>query len=149
MKKGIILFAISIISIVSFQQNVKAQHDITWEVLKDIQFQEVWSEEFNAVYMVPKFGSKVKSLDGKKIQIRGYVIPVDVLADYYVLSANPYSSCFFCGQAGPESVMEIQLSKQYDGLRMDQIITVQGRLRLNADDILQLTYILEDAVVIQ
>ena len=149
MKKGIILFAISIISILSFQQNVKAQTVITWEVLKDIQFQEVWSEEFNAVYMVPKFGSKVKSLDGKKIQIRGYVIPVDVLADYYVLSANPYSSCFFCGQAGPESVMEIQLSKQYDGLRMDQIITVQGRLRLNADDILQLTYILEDAVVIQ
>ena len=149
MKKGIILFAISILSILSFQQNVKAQTVITWEVLKDIEFQEVWSEEFNAVYMVPKFGSKVKSLDGKKIQIRGYVIPVDVLADYYVLSANPYSSCFFCGQAGPESVMEIQLSKQYDGLRMDQIITVQGKLRLNADDILQLTYILEDAVVIQ
>lgn len=128
---------------------VKSQTVITWELLKDVEFVEVWSEEFQAVYMVPKFGKKVKSLDGKEIQIRGYVIPVDVLADYYVLSANPYSSCFFCGQAGPESVMEIQLSKQYDGLRMDKIITVKGKLRLNADDILQLNYILEDAVVIE
>jgi hypothetical protein len=149
MKQIFTFLALTIIALLGFQQTAKAQTVITWEVLKDIEFQEVWSEEFNAVYMVPKFGSKVKSLDGKKVQIRGYVIPVDVLADYYVLSANPYSSCFFCGQAGPESVMEIQLSKQYDGLRMDQIITVQGKLRLNADDILQLTYILEDAVVIQ
>lgn len=136
-------------AVFSMNSAVKAQTVITWELLKDVEFVEVWSEEFNAVYMVPKFGSKVKSLDGKKIQIRGYVIPVDVLADYYVLSANPYSSCFFCGQAGPESVMEIQLSKQYDGLRMDKIITVQGKLRLNADDILQLNYILEDAVIIE
>lgn len=149
MKQIFTFFALGIITFLFFPKTVNAQTVITWEVLKDIEFQEVWSEEFNAVYMVPKFGSKVKSLDGKTIQIRGYVIPVDVLADYYVLSANPYSSCFFCGQAGPESVMEIQLAKQYDGLRMDQIITVKGKLRLNADDILQLTYILEDAVVIE
>lgn len=149
MRKGFVLLMLCAFGLIGFNQTIKAQTVITWEVLKDIEFQEVWSEEFNAVYMVPKFGSKVKSLDGKKVQIRGYVIPVDVLADYYVLSANPYSSCFFCGQAGPESVMEIQLAKQYDGLRMDQIITVQGKLRLNADDILQLTYILEDAEVIE
>ena len=149
MKQIFTFLALTIIALLGFQQTAKAQTVITWEVLKDIEFQEVWSEEFNAVYMVPKFGSKVKSLDNKKVQIRGYVIPVDVLADYYVLSANPYSSCFFCGQAGPESVMEIQLSKQYAGLRMDKIITVQGKLRLNADDILQLNYILEDAIVIE
>jgi hypothetical protein len=149
MKQFFILLIISTLFSLSFAQKTNAQTVITWELLKDINFQEVWSEEFNAVYMVPKFGSKVKSLDGKKIQIRGYVIPVDILADYYVLSANPYSSCFFCGQAGPESVMEIQLSKQYDGLRMDKIITVQGKLRLNADDILQLTYILEDVIIIE
>lgn len=146
MRTFLLLFALSVLSLGNL---VKAQTVITWEVLKDVEFVEVWSEEFQAVYMVPKFGGKVKSLDGKKVQIRGYVIPVDVLADYYVLSANPYSSCFFCGQAGPESVMEIQLAKQYDGLRMDKIITVQGKLRLNADDILQLNYILEDAEVIE
>jgi hypothetical protein len=66
-----------------------------------------------------------------------------------VLSAFPYSSCFFCGQAGPESVIEIQFAKQYTGLRMDKIITVRGTLRLNADDILQLNYILEDVEIVE
>jgi hypothetical protein len=99
--------------------------------------------------MVPKFGRRINALDGKKVQIRGFIIPVDIVQDYYVLSANPYSSCFFCGQAGPESVMEIQLLKQYDGLRMDQVITFEGKLRLNADDIYQLNYILEEAEVVE
>ncbi|MFT7158737.1 MAG: hypothetical protein ACI8Q1_003771 [Parvicella sp.] len=134
---------------VGLSNSSTAQTVITWEVLKDVQFVEVWSEEFQSVYMVPKFGKKVRSLDNKKIQIRGYVIPVDVLADYYVLSAFPYSSCFFCGQAGPESVMDIQFATTPTGLRTDQIITVEGKLRLNIDDILQLNYILEDVTVIK
>jgi hypothetical protein len=134
---------------VGLSNSSTAQTVITWEVLKDVQYVEVWSEEFQSVYMVPKFGKKVRSLDGKKIQIRGYVIPVDVLADYYVLSAFPYSSCFFCGQAGPESVMDIQFANTPTGLRTDQIITVEGKLRLNVDDILQLNYILEDVKVIK
>lgn len=137
-----ILFSLSFLA-------TKAQTIITWEVLKDVKFTEEWSEEFQAFYMVPQFGNKVKSLDGKIVQIRGYIIPVDVVQDYYVLSANPYSSCFFCGQAGPESVMEIQLKKQYDGLRMDKIVTFKGKLRLNADDIYQLNYVLEDAEVVE
>ena len=39
--------------------------------------------------------------------------------------------------------------KQYDGLRMDQVITFKGKLRLNVDDIYQLNYILEDAQVME
>ncbi len=143
-------FTIALVALfIGLSSVAKAQTVITWEVLKDVEFVEVWSEEFQAIYNVPKFGKKIKSLDGKKIQIRGYIIPVDILADYYVLSANPYSSCFFCGQAGPESVMEIQFAHQESGLRMDKIITVQGKLRLNADDIVQLNYVLEDAKVVE
>ena len=127
----------------------QSQKIITWDVLKNVEFDEVWSEEFQAYYMVPKFGKTIQSLDGKEVQIRGFIIPVDIVQDYYVLSANPYSSCFFCGQAGPESVMEVQMVKQYDGLRMDQVLTFKGVLRLNVDDIYQLNYILEEAEVIE
>ena len=87
--------------------------------------------------------------DGKEVQIRGFIIPVDIVQDYYVLSANPYSSCFFCGQAGPESVMEIEMIKKYEGLRMDQVITFRGRLKLNVDDIYQLNYILQNAEILE
>ena len=145
MKRVILLLSIFIV-LAKFSS---AQTIITWDLLKNVDFSEVWSEEFQAYYMVPKFGKSIEALDGKIIQIRGFVIPVDIVQDYYVLSANSYSSCFFCGQAGPESVMEIQLIKQYDGLRMDQVITFKGKLRLNVDDIYQLNYILEDAEVLE
>ena len=145
MKKGLIL----ILFFIGSFQIVQSQKVITWDVLKNVEFDEIWSEEFQAYYMVPKFGKTIQALDGKVVQIRGFIIPVDIVQDYYVLSANPYSSCFFCGQAGPESVMEIQMVKQYDGLRMDQVLTFKGKLRLNVDDIYQLNYILEDAEVVE
>jgi len=140
---------ITLIVLLGITTIVKSQTIITWEVLKDVTFEEVFSEEFQGYYQVPKFGKKVSSLSGKTVQIRGYIIPVDVIQDYYVLSANPYSSCFFCGGAGPESVMEVQIVGEHSGLRMDQIITFEGKLRLNPDDIYQLSYILEDAKVIE
>ncbi len=135
--------------LVGLMTSISSQTIITWEVLKDVTFEELFSEEFQGYYKVPKFGKKISSLDGKKVQIRGYIIPVDVIQDYYVLSANPYSSCFFCGGAGPESVMEVQIAGKHDGLRMDQIITFEGKLRLNPDDIYQLNYILEDAKIVE
>ena len=134
---------------IMFMSHFFSQNIITWELLKDVEFDEIWSEEFQAYYMVPKFSKSVKEMDGKEVQIRGFIIPVDIVQDYYVLSANPYSSCFFCGQAGPESVMEIQMIKKYEGLRMDQVITFQGTLKLNTDDIYQLNYILEEAQIIE
>ena len=132
-----------------FVGNIFSQNIITWELLKNVEFDEIWSEEFQAYYMVPKFSEPVKEMDGKEVQIRVFIMPVDIVQDYYVLSANPYSSCFFCGQAGPESVMEIQMIKKYEGLRMDQVITYKGTLKLNVDDIYQLNYILEDAEIIE
>ena len=121
---------------------------ITWEILKDVKFSDKWSDEFQAYYAVPSFGNNIKKYNGQEVQIRGYIIPIDIVDGYYVLSANPYSQCFFCGNAGPESVMEIQMKKEYRDLRMDQIITYKGKLRLNKDDIYQLNYILEDAEIV-
>ena len=145
MRNKIILAFIFILFLIG---NIFSQNIITWELLKNVEFDEIWSEEFQAYYMVPKFSHSVKEMDGKEVQIRGFIIPVDIVQDYYVLSANPYSSCFFCGQAGPESVMEIQMVKKYEGLRMDQVITYKGTLKLNVDDIYQLNYILEDLSLI-
>jgi hypothetical protein len=145
-RKGFIMSVILLFTGVS--QQVYSQKNITWETLKDVKFTDKWSEEFQAYYQVPKFGAALKALDGKEVIIKGYIIPIDVIEDYYVLSANPYSSCFFCGQAGPESVMEVQLKKKTRELKMDQVLTFKGKLKLNAEDIYQLNYILENAEVV-
>ena len=62
-----------------------------------------------------------------------------------ILSKFPYSQCFFCGGAGPESVAEIYFSSKRPRLKADQLITVTGLLKLNALDINHMNFILENA----
>ncbi|HMN91359.1 MAG TPA: hypothetical protein PKE68_15155, partial [Saprospiraceae bacterium] len=75
------------------------------------------------------------------------VIPVDETGDeqLLVLSAYPYSNCFFCGAAGPESVMEIRLKATSKRFRMDTETAFAGTFLLNDTDINSLNYILADA----
>jgi hypothetical protein len=66
------------------------------------------------------------------------------------LSKFSYSSCYFCGAAGPESVIEIE-AKNPIIYRMDKAIILEGTLRINRKkegqeyDPFRLLYILEDA----
>ena len=63
----------------------------------------------------------------------------------YALSAFPFSSCFFCGAAGPESVLELDLKHQQEYLT-DEVITFKGVLELNSDPLkfpLTLKYAIE------
>ncbi|PLK43871.1 MULTISPECIES: DUF3299 domain-containing protein [unclassified Emticicia] len=122
---------------------------ITWETLRDVTFKKKWSAEESMFVLYPTFGQKVAGLQGKEVVLTGYMIPVDVDANMYVLSANPYSSCFFCGQAGPESVVQVKFKKTTKRFNTDDRITVKGTLKLNADDINELNYIMANADLIQ
>jgi hypothetical protein len=79
------------------------------------------------------------------IYLSGYLIPIDLVSNTYVISAFPNASCFFCGGAGPESVMELQLIKANRNYRTDEWKRFKGRLCLNKDDEKHLHYLLEDA----
>lgn len=121
---------------------------VTWETLRDVTFKKKWSAEESMFILYPTFGSKVAGLKDKEVVLTGYMIPVDVDANVYVLSANPYSSCFFCGGAGPESVVQIKFKKSTKRFDTDDRVTVKGTLKLNADDINELNYILVNSDVI-
>lgn len=121
---------------------------VTWEMLRDVTFKKKWSAEESMFILYPTFGVKVAGLKDKEIVLTGYMIPVDVDANVYVLSANPYSSCFFCGGAGPESVVQVKFKKSTKRFNTDDRVTVKGKLKLNADDINELNYILEGCDVI-
>ncbi|MBK9933311.1 MAG: hypothetical protein IPP05_04030 [Cytophagaceae bacterium] len=58
------------------------------------------------------------------------------------------ASCFFCGGSGPESIVQLNFSKK-NRFNTDQVITVKGKLRLNADNVDDLNYILDDASLVQ
>jgi hypothetical protein len=124
------------------------QQTITWKTLGDVTFYEKYNKEYDFKVLYPKFGKSVKELEGKDIVIEGYAIPVEELgADMLVLSALPYSQCFFCGGAGPESVMDIK-SKKKIKFKVDKKLKIRGKLKLNESDLSQLNYILENAELV-
>ena len=94
---------------------------------------------------LPKFGNQIKAFNKQRVILEGYFIPVDTEGNFHILSKFPFSSCFFCGAAGPESVVEIQLDKKIaKGLKTDAQLRVQGKLVLNRADFDHCNYILED-----
>lgn len=121
----------------------------TWETLKDVDFDKKYDKAAKMFVLVPRFGPKVLALSNKSIEITGYMIPIDVASNYYVLSANPYASCFFCGGSGPESVMSIKFKKAERRFDTDERLTLRGRLVLNTDDAEELNYILKDAELVK
>ncbi len=125
------------------------QTTVQWYKLRNVSFEKKYIKKYDTYFKLPKFGDDIKALEGKSIQIKGYIIPVDTEKDYLVLSANPFSSCFFCGAAGPETVMEIKSKKPLPELKMDQVVTFKGKLKLNDKDVHQLNYILENAQLVR
>jgi hypothetical protein len=119
---------------------------LTWEQLADVKFKEKYYEDVDEWLWFPSFGPQVQAKTGKPVYISGYVIPVQ--PGYYVLSKNSFESCFFCGGAGPESVMELELVDPKQMFANDEYRTFKGTLRVNDSDIDHLNYILEGAEVV-
>ena len=143
MKRLILLPIIALLSFAPAAIPVK----LTWETLRDVTFKKKWYPEESVYMLYPTFGPAVQKLKGKEVSITGYILPIDLDANMYVLSAFPYSACFFCGGAGPESVMALKFKKNPRKFKTDERLTLKGTLALNADDIYQMNYVLENAEV--
>lgn len=122
---------------------------LTWETLRDVTFKKKWYPDESVYMLYPTFGPAVQKVKGKQVSITGYILPIDLDANMYVLSAFPYSACFFCGGAGPESVMALKFRKNPRKFKTDERLTLKGTLALNADDIYQMNYVLEGAEVVE
>ncbi len=118
-----------------------------WKTLSKVTIEKRFDEVMNFEVDYPTFSEEVKALDGKEITLKGWIIPLDELRgeNYFVLSALPFANCFFCGGAGPETVIEVFTNEEYDFT--EDRITVTGKLKLNADDPTQLMYVMSKAEV--
>jgi hypothetical protein len=121
-----------------------AQQRITWRTLSGVSYSYIQPYNQAMWYGKPTFSPEIQQLNGKEIAISGYILPVSTGSNLYYLSANPFSSCFFCGGAGQESVMELRLKNPKEKYQMDQYVTMKGVLRLN-DRELEVNYILDYA----
>ncbi len=130
----------------AFQTNAQSEGTvITWKTLTDVKFTEKYVEKYQDWFLFPNFGPTVKSLDGQKVAIKGYVIPIDLEEGLYALSAFPFAACFFCGAAGPESVMTLNIKQAKRKYNTDDVVTFKGVMRLNDSNIEDFNYILDNA----
>lgn len=135
---------LSVLIVIGLSATGFSQANLTWKNLADVKFEMRYFKEYERKFLVPLFGKTPKEKEGKQVSISGYIIPLD--ADFYALSQYPYSACFFCGNAGPETIVELQLKpKATKRYKMDQKMTFKGILRLNDSDVLHFNYILENA----
>ena len=130
-----------------------AQVDIpsknTWKTLSKITFKKVYDELMGFKVDMPVFSDQIKELEGEEITIKGYIVPTEGYKSHteFILSAFPYNMCFFCGGAGPETVMEVE---SLDGVKFTaDPITMRGILRLNDSDINKLMFKLEEARIVE
>ncbi len=122
---------------------------LSWETLRDVTFKKKWYAAESIYMLYPTFGPGIQKLNGKVVELTGYVLPVDLEENTYVLSAFPFSACFFCGGAGPESVAALKFKKNSKKFKTDERRTFRGILKLNADNIYEMNYILADTEMVE
>ena len=99
--------------------------------------------------MMPVFPAELKSLVGKEISLEGYYLPIDVPNEaYIIISKFPYSQCYFCGGAGPESIAEVKFKSKPSPFVADQFIRIKGKLKLNETDLEHGNFLVNDAELI-
>lgn len=126
--------------------SLKAQEFLGWEILADVSFASSYSESFGVEVFTATFGEMVQGLEGQEVVLSGYMIPLDAMGTSYVLSRNPNASCFFCGGAGPETVVALQLQAAHvQRYRTDAYLTFKGTLRLHTSNERTLNYVLQQA----
>ena len=120
-----------------------------WALFAKTKFEAKYNEKAAEYFLYPVFAPELTTQVGKEISLEGYYMPIDVDGDaYIILSKFPYSQCFFCGGAGPESIAEVTFKVKQEKFTMDQFIRVKGRLKLNEGNIDHGNFILEEATLV-
>ncbi len=122
-----------------------------WDILEKVKFSPKYFEQIKTDLLTPIMDSYAKSIDGKEITIRGYYIPLGAEHNVMIISKFPYRMCFFCGGAGPQSVVEVYFpkGKNVPIYPTDKLVKVKGRLKINISDLEKLNFVLYDAVEIK
>ncbi|KXX67484.1 hypothetical protein [Flammeovirga sp. SJP92] len=118
-----------------------------WKTLSHVEMKTYMDETLGFEVSEPIFGGEVEMIDGSMITISGYILPVDSEDGTSILSYMAFANCFFCGNAGPETVMELDTPKRQN--LVNKKVIVKGRLELNRDDFFSLIYRLKNTEIVE
>ncbi|MCW5911038.1 MAG: hypothetical protein KIT62_08185 [Cyclobacteriaceae bacterium] len=121
-----------------------------WVAFAKTRFDAKYNEKAGEYFLYPTFSADLKAMAGKELELEGYYLPIDVDGNaYIILSKFPYSQCFFCGGAGPESIAEVYFKAKAPKFEPDQFIRIKGKLKLNDSDLEHGNFIVEEAVLVK
>ncbi len=129
----------------NFATVLKMADVITWKMLGEIKYEKKTSKDYPEGVMFPIINPTLKAKKDKKITITGFIIPVDNKT--YALSKNVFASCFFCGQAGPETIMGIQFKNPGIKLKPHKFVPLEAKFWYNYSDVNDWIYHIDDAVI--
>lgn len=118
---------------------------ITWLILNNLEYKEAPHESYGTVYL-PEFSKEIKNLANMQVIIKGYLVPVDKTT--WALSKNTFAACFFCGKAGPETVIGLTFKGEPGKLKMDANATLTGKFMLNSVNVDDWMYSLIDVEIL-
>jgi len=102
---SLLLFSLCIFCI-----TLSAQPRNEWRLFADMEFEEFFNEDIGTYDLKPVISDDILALEGQEVVLLGYIISSSKTDGFenVILSKFPFTSCYFCGNAGMETVAEIE-----------------------------------------
>ena len=89
---------------------------VSWDLLSKVDL--VWDDND----LVPDYSDEIRKLDGERIKMVGFVIPLDSLGQRQLLSVNS-PHCPFCLPAGPSGFVELNCEEPLEFTTEPVVVT--------------------------
>lgn len=125
-----------ILSLVFFFPGLGSAQDNAWGMLMMTETEKEFDTTLGMEIDIPNIHPAAKNLNGEQIKLEGFIIPLEgkKSQSHFMFSAFPINMCYFCGRAGPESVIEVFMKDGESLPFTDKKIWIQGELRVNEHD---------------
>ena len=126
-----------------------AQTSDGWKILEAVELKSKWNEAHTYQIDYPVFQDKLKERDQTEIVLTGYVLPLETktASTKFVFSKYPFNQCYFCGGAGPETIIEVNSTKAIS--YSEDKVVIKGTLQLNETDPEHHMYVLNAAALVK
>ncbi|MCO4292311.1 hypothetical protein NF867_05480 [Solitalea sp. MAHUQ-68] len=113
---------------------------VSWDIINDLSYKMDKAGDYT-----PVFSDRLKGINGKTIDLKGYIVPFKMGAKHknFAISVLPISQCYFCGQGNIPPMVEVVMKEPIP--YTDKIITVKGKVKLNPSDSNHMEILLEEA----
>ena len=137
--------------IISSSLSAQMQSKVNWNNLGMVNISTEYDQSLGMEIQKPTVSIIAQQLDGKEVELSGFIIPLTgkLAQSHFMLSRYPQSMCFFCGKAGPETAAQVFMKGEKKVEFTEEKVSIKGILRINATDMNNLLYTLDQAEVIK